>query len=242
MTNRIATRSLLAGLTALCLSFATAKAQVYNEVGDAGQAPGTAQASGLSQPTTVGPTAMIIGSFGSLNDADVYSLTLTVPMRVVFSTVNALTAGNGGPGGLDTMLFLFTASGQPIYANDDASGSSLQSMLPGNSSFTMSLAPGTYLIAISLSGNEPINASNQLMFANGADSTSVRGPNGPLNPSTFSGFNSGAGFNQSGGYEIDISTAPVPEPSTLALCVLAFVSLGIAIIRKHKASAAVSIN
>jgi hypothetical protein len=185
---------------------------------------------------SVGQTEMILGSFINLNDADVYSLTLTLPTRVQFSTMNTLTASNGGPGGLDTVLFLFTASGQPIYANDDANGSALQSMLPGNSGFTMTLAPGTYLIAISLSGNEPVNTSNQLMFEQTSDSTNVRGAAPGLNPGTFSGFNSGAGFSQSGAYQIDITTVAVPEPSSILLCACGFVSLGITILRKRKAA------
>lgn len=230
----------LALAAALSLALASAKAQVYTEVGDAGQSPGSAQNSGLTQSTTVGSTMMILGSFSGQNDADVYMLTLTLPSQVQFSTVNALTSG-GGMGGLDTALFLFNASGAPIYTNDDANGTTFQSRLPGNSTFTMSLAPGTYLIAISLSGNEPINASNQLMFATNPDSTAVRGPASGLNPSTFSGFNSNASFNQSGAYQIDITTVAVPEPSTVALCVLGLLSLGVFVVRKHKASAALSI-
>ncbi len=201
-------------LAATLLASVSARAQIYTESGDAGQTPGAAQATGINQASN--QTMRILGNISGINDADVFSLTLTLPAQIQFSTVNALTAGSGGAGGLDTALFLFTSSGAPIFTNDDASGTTLQSTLPSGSSFTMTLAPGTYLIAISLSGNEPMNSSGQLVFASSAQTTSLRGPAPGLNPAVFSNFNNGASFAQSGNYQIDI-TAAVPEPSTVSL-------------------------
>jgi len=158
---------------------------------------------------------MIFGSISGINDADVFSLTLNSPSTVQFSTINALTSASGGAGGLDTELFLFKSNGAPIYCNDDATGATVQSRLPANTPFTMSLSAGTYLIGISLSGNEPVNSNNQLVFATNSDPKAVRGPALGINPGVFSNFDSFASFAQSGNYEIDITT--VPEPSSILL-------------------------
>jgi hypothetical protein len=216
---------------ATLLTAISIQAQVFNESGDAGQTPGTAQNSGLTQSNTVGQTIMILGNISGVNDADVFRLTLTLPAQVQFSTVNSVTSTSG----IDTSLFLFSSTGAPIYANNDADGTTLQSRLPGGSSFTMTLSPGTYLIGISLADNEPINTSNQLVFVQGGDSTEVRGPAAGLNPATYSNFNGNASFAESGNYQIDITTtAAVPEPSTVSLIVGA-VGLGAIAYRKRTA-------
>jgi hypothetical protein len=140
---------------------------------------------------------------------------------------------------LDTALFLFDSSGAPIYTNDDASGTSLQSRLPGGSSFTLSLAPGVYILGISLSGNEPINLNSQLLFAGypGGDSTAVRGPSSGNSPMTLSNFNGQTSFSETGVYQIDLTStqAAVPEPSTIALVVCGAVAL--VAYRRRRASA-----
>lgn len=198
-------------VAALLLAVATPliQAQTYIEVGDAGQTPGTAQATGLTQSGAGALT--IIGSIGGANDADVFRINLTSPAAFSATTMNAITMASGGLGGLDTQLFLFDSLFRPVFANDDATGTSLQSTLPAGTSFTLSLAPGVYYIAISLSGNNPVNINNQLVFDTGL-STSLRGMASGLNPTSFSDFNSGATFAQSGAYAINISA--VPEAGT----------------------------
>ena len=219
-------------LSAALLSIIPARAQ-FNESGDAGQTPATAQNSGLTQSNTVGQTITILGNISGINDADVFRLTLTLPMQVQFSTMNTLTATSGAPGGLDTALFLFDSTGRPIYTNDDFDGTTLQSRLPGGTSFTLTLAPGTYMIGISLSGNEPMNTNGQLVFASDANPGSVRGPAPSLNPTTYSNFNSGATFADNGNYQIDITTtAAVPEPTTVSL-IAGAVLLGAMTFRKR---------
>jgi PEP-CTERM motif len=206
----------LSAIVAASVAFYTAPlgAQTYSEAGDAGQTLGTAQYTGATNGQSL---LTISGTLSGINDADLYYLTITAPTTFSASTVGGST--------LDTVLFLFGANGVPIYANDDASGLSLQSTLPAGSSFTMTLSAGTYLLGISLSGNEPINLNGQLLFAgNGGNSTAVRGPAGGINPNTLSNFNNGASFSENGPYSITLAsaaTAAVPEPSTVALGLVA---------------------
>ena len=221
-------RPLLAITGALVLTAAPSFAQIYNETGDAGQTLGTAQFTGLANGS---PLTAITGTLLGQNDADVFVFTITSTTTFSASTVNANTS-------LDTALFLFSASGVPIYTNDDASGASFQSTLPANSSFTMTLSPGRYYLGISLSGNEPVNSAAQLLFApfpNG-NSTAVRGPAAQLNPNTLANFTNGA-IAQTGAYRIDLTasaTAAVPEPSTSVLLVVCGAVLALAFQKRRQ--------
>jgi hypothetical protein len=213
----------------LALATATLDAQTYSEIGDAGQTLGTAQATGVGSGSGLNS---IFGTIGSGGDADIFAITLNAPTMFSASTANAFTT-------IDTALFLFNSMGQAIYTNDDVSGSSLQSTLPGGTSFTMSLAAGTYYIAISLSGNEPINLNGQLLFAayiNG-NSTSVRGAAAGVNPSTLGNFNGSSSFPEMGGYRIDFTATntAIPEPSTTALCFVAAGAAAVVVRRRRKA-------
>ena len=159
----------LSGLAAiLVLSAGSLRAQVYTEIGDAGPTLATAQATGTSSGLVL---ITITGTISEVSDADMFRFTITSPMTFSASTVNGLTL-------IDTALFLFRSDGTGVYTNDDANGTTLQSVLPAGTSFTMSLSPGIYFLGISLSGNEPINLNSQLLFAGfpGGDPTAVRGP------------------------------------------------------------------
>ncbi|MDQ6859659.1 MAG: DVUA0089 family protein [Verrucomicrobiota bacterium] len=205
-------------------------AQIYAEIGDAGQTLGTAQSTGIPGTTL----SAITGTISSATDADLFFIRITSFTTFSATTVNATTM-------IDTALFLFDITGAPIYTNDDASGISLQSRLPGGSSFTLSLAPGVYILGISLSGNEPINLNSQLLFAGypSGDSTAVRGPSTGNNPMTLSNFSGQTSFPETGVYRIDLTStqAAVPEPSTIALVACGAVALTVAIRRRTSAAA-----
>lgn len=221
------TLSLLAVLGTFAFANVSLQAQTYTETGDAGQTLATAQNTGL----TVGATTVsIFGTISSAMDADLFRITITTPMSFTATTVGGST--------LDTALFLFNSSGMAIYTNDDASGSSIQSTLPGGSSFTMSLAPGTYFIGISLSGNEPVNSSGQLLFAafTGGNSSSVRGPAAGVNPNTLADFNGLTSFAESGAYRINLTA--VPEPTTVAFLLAGAGTIGFVVRKRRKARAA----
>lgn len=181
-------------------------AQTYAEVGDAGSNLGSAQRTGVASGS---PLTGISGTILNGADGDFYYITINNPAAFSASTV--------GGSILDTMLYLFTLSGNPIFLNDDApNGMSVQSNLPAGT--FSSLAAGTYILGISLSGAEPVNSANQALFADPVFSTEIRGPrSGALGPVTGV---TNATFAETGPYTIALTgaqTSAVPEPSSLAL-------------------------
>ena len=108
-----------------------------------------------------------------------------------------------------------------------------------NSSFTATLAAGTYYFGISLSGNEPVNSNNQLLFAGypGGDTTATRGAASGLNPTTLSTFNGQYLLpTDVGTYSVAITNA-VPEPSTWAALALGSLAAGATILRRRSVRA-----
>jgi hypothetical protein len=92
----------------------------------------------------------------------------------------------------------------------------------------MTLSPGTYYLGISLSGNEPVNSVNQLLFTVDQPTTSIRGKASGLNPTTLFTFNGNTFFNESGDYTITLTAtqaAAVPEPSNVILFLLGATAL-----------------
>ncbi len=178
----------------------------YVEMGDAGTTLATAQMTGS---TSGQPLPSITGIILNGNDGDFFYINITDPLNFSATTV--------GGSMLDTMIYLFSVNGNPIYLNDDApGGASIQSTLPAGSS-PVTLAIGTYILGISLSGAEPANAGNQALFADGVFSTDIRGPRaGALGPVTrvFP-----ATFSETGSYVINLvgAATAIPEPGTLAL-------------------------
>ena len=184
----------------------TSQAVVYTEgPGDAGQTLSTAQ--------VVGSNATgFTGTIGGSQDADLYKFTIATAGKYTFSDNNSVTTDITAGGQLDTAIFLFSSTGTALYTDDDASGTSVES------AFTETLAAGTYYFGISLSGNEPVNSNNQLLFAGypNGDTTAVRGPASGLNPTTEANFNGGSYSSDIGVYSVTITSA-VPEPSTWAV-------------------------
>lgn len=197
---------------------------------DAGQTLFTAQSTGTNNTT---PLTAINGTISGSNglDADIYIITIT--NTTTFSAVATSIAG------IDTSLFLFNANGVPIIANDDQSNTNYQGAIPAGNSLLTTLTAGRYYLAISLSGNEPVNLNNQLLFTVDQPTTNVRGIAAGLNPTTFSSFDGATFVPEGGDYSIALTGAAtaVPEPSTWAALALGGVASASAFLRRRRQQA-----
>lgn len=215
----------------LALVGASAHAVTVSEIGDAGQTLATAQITS----TGVGPLTDIFGGLSGATDADLFLINITNPAAFSASTNNSVT------GNIDTQLFLFSATGAPLFTNDDApSGVTFLSTLPVGS--VASLAAGVYYLGISLSGYDPTNINAQALFASGL-STDVRGPAAGLQPARLGAWSDGA-FAASGSYDIKLTgavAAAVPELST-SMMFLAAGALGAVGAARRRRAAQVATN
>lgn len=211
---------------ALGLLASAAPGQLFVENADAGATLATAGNTGAS---TGLPLTAVAGTLASPGDADLFLIRISDPAAFSFSTVNAFTF-------LDSQLFVLTLAGAPVILNDDdASGLTLQSSIPAGA--LAGLSAGLYYLGVSLSGNDPVTAAGQTLFAEGL-TTSLRGPN-PFLASSFGGLlDSGLGGN-AGTYLFTLTGAqtgflpPVPEPSS---SVIAFVVGGALILAFRRRS------
>lgn len=219
---------LLAMLASATLVAVESRAVTYAEIADAGQSPATVQFTGAPAGTSL---TAITGNLSSFTDADVFAIQITATSS--FSAIASSVSG------VDTSLFLFNSSFVPVIANDDASGVSLQAAIPAGNSLLAVLTAGTYYLGISLSGNEPVNASNQLLFTADQPTTNVRGIAPGINPTTLSTFNGETFFNEFGSYSIALTSAAtaVPEPSAVAL-MLGAAGVSLAFVRRQRRSVA----
>src|SRR5262249_41349200 len=111
----------------------------YQESGDAGDTPATAQAAYAREFV-----AGIEGTIGA-NDADMYSIMICSPEEFSATTCNNSTH-------FDTQLFLFTETGAAVAANDDnPGGAGVCSRLTN----TCLQGPGLYYLAISMYNKDP---------------------------------------------------------------------------------------
>jgi hypothetical protein len=216
-------------LSAASLTFTGALHAQHVETGDAGSAAATAQVTG----SVAGQTLLsIAGTISTTADADFYLITIPNPSLFSASTV--------GGSLVDTQIYLFTSSGAPVYLNDDANGSSLQSTLPLGSLLGPQSA-GTYILGISVSGVDPVNSTNQTLFAPAIFSTDLRGP-ASNTFGTVAGVFDNAAFADAGAYSITLTGAvtAVPEPATTSLFTAAAVLMGAATLRRRRRAVAVA--
>jgi hypothetical protein len=196
-------RAALAVVTTFVLH-AASRADIWMEVGQAGQLPATAQ-----YVNGMGALDGIQGALPTPNTVNMYAFAITDPAAFSATTV-------GTPGTLvDTQLFLFDSSGLGVYSNDDANGATKRSTLPaGNPNGP--IKPGLYFLAISSFDRSPVSApTNGLIFPN-FPFTGVFGPTGPGGANPVTDFQ-GGGVG-SGTYFIRLTGATfVPEPSSFLL-------------------------
>ena len=204
--------------------WSTSRAQMYTEVGDAGDTLATAQSTGGSSNPAGTAITSISGTIGTGTDADLYVVQINTPTTFSATTNNSVTnASFNNKLPLDTSLFLFNSAGVEVATNDDTNGTTVTSTLAAGNPLYASLAAGIYYIGISISGNEPVNSANQLLFALSDDPTDVRGPekSNNITPMTLSTFDQDNYDNESGSYSITLNgVTAAPEPSTWALTAL----------------------
>ena len=206
--------------------------------GDAGSLPSTAQpAFGVgSLGTIIGQT----GLEGEITDfQDMYIIRIVDPVNFTASTVgNAL---------FDTQLWLFSADGRGLLANDDDFDSgTLQSLIPFSSDDmsgqTIPLGEATYFLAISGFNDDarcdpdPPTPDNEMFFI--ANDNEVSGPDGMFCP-----LQSIAGWEDNGAtgeYTIELTgcefvSAPIPSHSewTLIIMTLVLLTAGTILLRRQ---------
>lgn len=172
-------------LMGLAASLGVAQAQLWTEVGDAGDLPGTAQ-------ITVGSGALdFIGGFignnpaADGNDKDMYCIYIADP-----SLFSATTVGGSS---LDTQLFLFNTGGFGVTFNDDHPGGGvLQSTIAG----TFLPGPGHYYLAISRYDRDPVDATGAELWLDTPYDVE-RAPDGPGAGSPIFDWNSAHRFDAS---------------------------------------------
>jgi hypothetical protein len=118
----------------------------YDEVGDAGDLPESAQAT---------PSGALTGIRGALSagDVDMYAIYIANPFAFAASTrCNAL---------FDTQLFLFDANGNPVSFNDDAPEGGVASRLDGS----CIPGPGLYYLAVSAYDRDAADCNGAELWA-----------------------------------------------------------------------------
>ena len=193
------TRICMYGIIVVALAVGPTFADTHTEVGDAGDLPATAQATGIPGNSL----DWIDGAIGSLGDADMFAIWIGDLSAFGASTDNAVT------GAFDTQLFLFDSGGLGVAFNDDG-GSSLTSVFPVGS---VAGPAGLYYIAVSRWDNDPSSAGGEI-FPNVILSTDVEGPtvSGGVSPITSWGVG-----NATGGYRIDLTNAQAAEGVVIPL-------------------------
>jgi len=207
-------KQVLRGVFALAVFSAAASADIFNEVGDAGQLVGTAQ-----NVTGVSPLTQISGMIADENDVDVYRILISD-----YANFSADTIGSQALSGVDTQLYLFDQNVFGIYGNDDLPiDTTLESILPaGHASGPMS--NGIYLLAVSSFDNDPFSAAGDIFSDSGHHT--ILTPTGPGGGSPLIGWNDGAD-DEYGEYVINLTGATaVPAPGAVVLAMLGMPAIG----------------
>ncbi len=159
----------LAALTALLVAALVAaapaaRAQTWNEIGDAGDLVSTAQ-------LTTGSTGLsaINGSLQTDNDVDVFCVRLTTPPPAGLPLVWMNCVVNGGP-----QVWLFDAGGNGVATNMLCQGGQKLIVAPN-----FSLVPGNYYVAVAYSGIEPQSPGGAIWLPNVLANHTPDGPGAP---------------------------------------------------------------
>lgn len=200
-------------LLALALLAPSAPAAIFSEgATDAGQTGPQARNILLPDPLTT-----ITGTLEDEADIDLYRFRINDPSLFTARTIigDLYFAPVATP-----VLYLFDTFGNAIYG-DDLSGGSRQAHLGAGLPISPP-SPGTYLLGITWSGNVPVDASGDLLFASFPtnylnDQFQSYAP--AAGAGRLAGWELGGVFAEDGPeYQIDITGASqIPEPGTVLL-------------------------
>ena len=187
-------KNFVIGMGVLLAAAGAANAQVWSEVGDAGELAASAQVVAGS-----GPLSFILGSLGE-SDVDMYKIRIDDPSLFLAQHTSIFN--------FDSQMWLFNLDGTGVAFNDDTNGLRSQISAPA-------VAAGDYLLAISGFDRDAVDSNgNALWLDNPFDNQ--RAPDGPGAANPVASW-SGTGGNR-GDYEIAVRGASfVPAPGALAL-------------------------
>ena len=193
----------------------TARAQVWNEVGDAGSLVQTAQVTVGS-----GPLLTILGNLASPTDVDVYCIHYEYTPPGAAMGARALSAGP--PPGLpliqlqcagtqDPNVWLFDAAGNGVLSGSTCAAGNKTIFTPA-----VPLTPGTYYVAVSYYGYDPQSALGPIWLPGGPTS---RAPDGPGAPASLVGWAGTPILGPLSPYQLNLTymsycSAPVPTVRT----------------------------
>ncbi len=199
----------LAGAAALLLSSVALAGPEWEEdtLGDAGPLPDSAQT-----PNQFGPLNTIYGELSGFAGAgpggdfqDMFKISITSTFFEIFT--DATPHPDGSIPNFDTQLFLFDENGFGVLGNNDVAGAG------GFSKILGPILPGTYFLAISGLGSDPVSDTG-LIF-DFATPTEVSGPDGPGGADPIVGW---SGPGETGFYSIQLIGAEfVPGPGAFGL-------------------------
>jgi hypothetical protein len=159
-------------------------------------------------------TASAAPYYGTIDDNEFADL-WTITIGAGGAAFHADTQGSPGTVSgypLNTQLFLFDSGGNGLFGNDNAGGSGLWSAL------NTFLGQGSYLLAVSLFDNDPVDSLGNRIFPNVEGQTAanagVGGHGGWSSPWPVA-------YPYNGAYQLNLdgveSAVPNPEPATLVL-------------------------
>src|SRR5258705_1198302 len=188
------------------ISITTASAVTWNEVGDAGDTPLTAQT-----PIGTGALHTIVGTISPATDTDVFRI--YIPDPSIFSiTMNGTDLIGSGD---DTELWVMNAFGNLVFNDDDSGPTDWLSQI--NAGALAGRPAGIYLVAYNQFSTKPMNTQIYPIIG-------WEFKNTPSQTGTVQLNLTGAEFvPQLAAAE----TASVPEPNSLLLFVMGFVGFGV---------------
>lgn len=205
--------ALAALLTSTLLAAAPASALVWTEVG-AGNSLATAEVTaGPGLPALDGITGLLT-STNFVNVGPVYEIDLFKIRIADWTTFSASVVSP--PTVADTMLFLFDAQGQGVFANDDFDG--LNPSLPAG----ITGSSGDYFLGVAMTGTGATDsAGNDLFTWDSSGGFTVGTPSGagPLAGWLVNATNDELPYN----YSISLvgaTVAAVPEPASALMMLL----------------------